>query len=166
MSDPLSSKPMTVILNAIVRAPIDDVFGYFDLVENTATASEHAIRADVVDVQPDGRRTWDVVMVAGAKQWTQSIEQVVRERPLRLTTRSWSWTRDRQQPVLTLITDRRFSSEPGGTRVDATIDYQLVRPWRHPFLATVNWLRRGSAQREFERQLSVIVQRIEARRVT
>ncbi len=157
---------MTVILSAIVRAPIDEVFGYFDLAENTAVASEHAVRVDVVDIQPDGRRTCDVVMVAGARQWMQSIEQVVREPPLLLTTRSWTWTRDREQPLLTVLTDRRFSSEPGGTRIDATIDYQLDRPWRRPFLVMTNWLRRGAAQREFERQLSKIVQRIEAGRVT
>ena len=77
---------MTVILSAIIRAPIDEVFGYFDLAENTATASEHAGRVEVVDTQSDGRRTWDVEMVAGARHWTQSIEQVVREPPHLLTT--------------------------------------------------------------------------------
>ena len=146
--------------------PSDVVFGYFDLADNTASASEHAVRVEVVDIQPDGRRTCDVVMVAGAKQWVQSIEQVVREPPLLLTTRSWSWTADRQQPLLTILTHRRFTSESDGTRVDATIDYQLDRPWRRPLWATTNWLRRGAARREFERQLSLIAQRIEAGQVT
>lgn len=157
---------MTVHLSAIIHAPIDVVFEYFDLAENTASASEHAVRVDVVDTQPDGRRTCDVVMAAGARQWVQSIEQVVREPPLRLTTRSWSWTWDRQQPLLTLLTDRRFTSEPDGTRVDATIDYHLDRPWRRPLWAMTNWLRQGAARREFEGQLSLIAQRIEAGQVT
>ena len=108
----------------------------------------------------------DVEMVAGARHWTQSIEQVVREPPHLLTTRSWSWTGNCQRPILTILTDRRFTSESDGTRVDATIDYQLDRPWRRPFWVATNWLRRGAARREYERQLSLIVQRIEAGQVT
>jgi hypothetical protein len=150
-------------LNAYLPAPIDEVFDFFDDPDNTLEFNEHAERFDVVDVQPDGRRTIDVVMKAGRKTWMQTVEQVVREPPTRLTTRGGTWTTQRDQLMLSGTTDRRFSVEGDGTRIDVTLDFRLQRPLQRPFWVVLNWLQRGAAQREFEHQLTQAAQRLAGR---
>lgn len=150
-------------LHAFVPAPIDEVFAFFDDPDNTAEFNEHAASVEVVDVQPDGRRTIDVVMKAGRKTWMQTIEQVVREPPTRLTTGGGSWTARRDQPSLSITTDRCFSTDGDGTVIDVTIDYRLQQPLRRPVWAVLGWLQRGQTQREFEYQLSRIVERLASR---
>jgi hypothetical protein len=152
---------MEIKLSRFISAPIDVVFAFFDDPANTLQVNEHAARYEVVDEQPDGRRTYDVTMRAGAREWMQTIEQVVREPHERLTTRGGSWTTDRRSWLLTVTTDRRFSSEDDGTRVDVNIDSRLDRPYRRPVQAIQNWLHRGAARAEFEDQLAVIAARIE-----
>jgi hypothetical protein len=115
-------------------------------------------------MQPDGRRTFDLAMQAGPKEWMQTIEQVVREPPIRLVTRSGTWTTDRRQWLLTLTTDRRFTVEAEGTRVDKSIDTQLAHPWHRPLQAIQNWVQRGATRSEFERQLDLMARRIESMR--
>ena len=66
--------------------------------------------------------------------------------------------------LLRVITDRRLTAEGDGTRVEATIEMQLDRPFRRPMQAVRTWLYRGAAQQEFEHQLALIAKRIEARR--
>ena len=155
---------MTIRLRKLIRAPIDEVFAFFDDPLKTLEFNDHAVHFDVVEVQPDGRRTFDVVMRAGAKQWMQTVEQVVREPPTRLLTRGGSWTRDRGRWVLTVTTDRRFTQEGGGTRVDATIETHVDDPFRHPFGAILNWVQQGAARTEFEHQLHFMATRIEGGR--
>jgi hypothetical protein len=48
-------------------------------------------------------------------------ERVFSEPPTRLITRGGSWTVDRHRWLLTITTDRRFSEEGDGTRIDVTI---------------------------------------------
>jgi hypothetical protein len=152
---------MAIHLSKVIRAPIHEVFAFFDDPIKMLEFNEHAVHFDVVDAQPDGRRTFDVVMRAGAKQWTHTIEQVVREPPTRLLTRGGSWTTDRGQWLLRVTTDRRFSAEGDGTRVDATIETNVDDPVHHPFGAILNWVQQGAARAEFERQLDAITARIE-----
>ena len=152
---------MAIKLSRFIRAPVGEVFAFFDDPANTMQVNEHATRYEVVDAQADGRRTFDITMRAGAKEWMQTIEQVVREPPTRLTTRGGSWTTDRRDWLLTVTTDRRFSTEGDGTRVDVTIDSRLDHPYRRPVRAIQNWLQRGVAQAEFEHQLASIAARIE-----
>jgi len=151
-------------LHVFVPAPIDEVFAFFDDPDTTAEFNEHAESIKVVAVQADGRRTIDVVMKAGRKTWMQTVEQVVREPPTRLTTRGGSWTTDRNQLSLSMTTDRRFSPDGDGTVIDITIDYGLRQPLKHPIRAVLSWLQRGQAQREFEYQLSQVVQRLASHR--
>ena len=152
---------MPISLSTFIRAPIDEVFAFFDDPKNTLAVNEHTVRFEIVDEQPDGRRTFEVVMRAGAKEWTQTIEQVVREPTTRLTTQGGSWTTDRREWVLTVCTDRRFSIEGDGTRVDVTVETRLDHPFRRPFQAILNWLHQGATRTEFEYQLDLIAARIE-----
>jgi uncharacterized protein YndB with AHSA1/START domain len=153
---------MPVILSRIISAPIDEVFSFFDDPANTMAFNQHAERVEVIDIQPDGRRTFNISMNSGAKRWTQTIEQVLREPSHRLVTRGGSWTTDRERWLLTITTDRGFSREGNGTRVDVTIGTDFDQPFRHPAQAIRNWLGRGTARAEFERQLGLIAERLEA----
>jgi len=157
----LSFAAMEVKLSRLIRAPIEEVFAYFDDPAHMVQVNEHAGRFEVVDAQPDGRRTYDVTMRAGSREWMQTTEQVVREPPTRLMTRGGSWTSDRRHWLLTVTTDRRFSIEGDGTRVDVIIEARLDRPYRRPVQALRNWLYRGAARAEFEHQLAAIAALIE-----
>jgi hypothetical protein len=152
---------MAIHLRKVIRAPIDEVFEFFDDPLKMLEFNEHAVHFDVVDAQPDGRRTFDVVMRAGAKQWMQTVEQVVREPPTRLLTRGGSWTTDRRQWLLTVTTDRYFSADGDGTDLDATVETNVDHPFHHPLRAILNWVQQGAARAEFERQLDAIATRIE-----
>lgn len=152
---------MTVNLSKVIHAPIDDVFGFFDDQAKTMEFNAHAVDLEVVDVQPDGRRTFDIVMRSDAMTWMQTVEQVVRERPTRLVTRGGSWTTDRRHWVLTFTADRRFTTEGDGTRVDVTFDIHLDHPFRRPLQAIRNWLYQGATRTELEHQLVLMARRIE-----
>lgn len=153
---------MAINLSTLISAPIDEVYSFFSDPASTLQFNEHAVRFQVVHAQPDGRRTFDVLMRAGSNEWTQTVEELVDEPPIRLVTRGGSWTTDRRQWLLTITTDRRFSREGDGTRVEITIDFKLGQPLRHPAQAIGNWLRRGAARAEFERQLALMAERLEA----
>jgi hypothetical protein len=148
-------------LSRFIRAPADEVFAFFDDPANTLAVNAHAVSFEVVDKQPDGRRTFEVVMRADTREWMQTTVQVVREPTSRLTTRGGTWTSDRKEWVLTVDTDRRFSIEDGGTRVDVTVETRLDHPLRRPLQAFRNWLHRDAARSEFEYQLDLIAARIE-----
>jgi uncharacterized protein YndB with AHSA1/START domain len=150
------------MITRLVRAPIEEVFAFFDDPANTLEFNPHAERFDVIDHQPDGRRTYDVVMHSDTNDWMQTVEQVLREPPTRLVTRGGSWTTDRRSWLLTITTDRRFSVEGDGTRIDVTIESRLDQPLRRPLQAVRNWLWRGAAQQEFEHQLALIAKRLDA----
>ncbi len=154
---------MDIHLTAHVDAPIDEVFGFFDDPANALDFNVHAVRQDVVAVQPDGRRTVDIVMRAGAKEWMQTIEQVVRQPPSKLVTLGGSWTTDRDHRLLTITTDRRFSTDGDGTRVEWRIESRLEHPWRRPLQVVVNWFARNATQRVFEGQIDALARRIEER---
>jgi hypothetical protein len=149
-------------LNRIIHAPVGEVFAFFDDVGRAIELNDHAVSFRVVGEGPDGRRTVDVRMRAGAKDWTQTIEQVVREPPTRLVTEAWTWTTDRSQRLMTVSTERRFTSAPDGTHVEVTLENRLAHPWRRPYWAILNGLTRGAARRKFEDQLDEIAARIEA----
>ena len=155
---------MATSITRFVRAPIDEVFSFFDDPGSTLQFNPHAEGFDVIDRRSDGRRTYDVVMRSDTKEWMQTVEQVLREPPTRLLTRGGSWTGDRHRWLLTITTDRRFSVEGDGTRVDVTIETRLDDPLRRPLMAIRNWLWRGAAQQGFEHQLALIAKRIEAQR--
>ena len=152
---------MAVNLSKVIHATIEDVFRFFDDPDRTLEFNAHAVSLEIVDVQPDGRRTFDIVMRSDTKQWMQTVEQVVREQPTRLTTRGGSWTSNRRQWLLTVITDRRFSTEGDGTRVDIAIEFALDHPFRRPVQSIINWLQQGATRREFEHQLDLVASRIE-----
>ncbi len=152
---------MAIELSQFIRAPIDDVFAFFDDPMKPLVFNAHAVRLEVVDEQPDGRRTFDVALRAGAGEWVQTIEQVVRQPPTRLMTLSGSWTGDRRGRLLTVTTDRRFSPEDDGARVDVTVETRLTHPLRHLLQVIRNWFGRDAARAEFEWQLQAIASRIE-----
>jgi uncharacterized protein YndB with AHSA1/START domain len=152
---------MTIELSRLVHAPIEEVFAFFDDPANTLPFNEHVIRFEVIDEQPDGRRAFDVVMGAGERRWMQTVGQVVREPPTRLVTRSGTWESEGDRWAATLVTDRRFVAEGGGTRLDVTVDFRLADPWRHPMKVLQNWIQRDAVGPEFERQLDSMVRRIE-----
>lgn len=154
---------MAIAISRLVHAPIEEVFAFFDDLGKTLEFNPHAERFEVVDQQPDGRRTYEVVMRSETNEWMQTVEQVLREPPTRLVTRGGSWTRDRHRWLLTITTDRRFSIEGDGTRVQVTIESRLDQPFRRPLHAVRNWLWRGAARQEFEHQLALMAKHLEAR---
>jgi hypothetical protein len=152
---------VAVNLSKVIHASIEDVFGFFDDPARTLEFNAHAVGLELVDVQPDGRRTFDVVMRSDAMEWMQTVEQVIRQQPTRLMTRGGSWTTDRRHWLLTVTTDRRFTTEGDGTRVDVTIESGLDNPFRRPLQAIRNWLQQGATRTEFEHQLELMARRIE-----
>ncbi len=154
---------MRINLGAFVAAPIQDVFAFFDDPANTLEFNTHARRFEVVAVQPDGRRTIDFEMNSGAKTWMQTVEQEVREPPTKLVTRGGTWTSDRRTFLMTVTTDRSFSVEGDGTRLDVTVEFRLDQPWRRPFWTVLSWIQRGATQLELEHQLYYMTDLIAAR---
>ena len=155
---------MATRISRLIRAPIDEVFAFFDDPANTLEFNPHAKRFEVIDQQRDGRRTYDVVMHSDTRDWMQTVVQELREPPTRLVTRGGTWTTERHSWLLTVTTDRRFSAEGESTRVDVTIDSRLDQPLRRPLQALRNWLSRGATQQEFEHQLALIAKRLETGR--
>ena len=152
---------MAISLSTFIHAPVDEVFAYFDDFATTLTLNDHAVSFEVVDRQPDGRRTFDILMRGGGTEWMQTTEQVVREPPRRLLTRAGSWNVDRLHWILATTTDRRFSTEGDGTRVDVSVETRLDHPLRRPIRAVQNWLQRDLARAEYEYQLRTIAARID-----
>lgn len=146
---------MRVQLTRVIPAPIEDVFDFLDDPVNAVRLSEHtadhAAGIEVVDSKPDGRRTVDIRMRAGNREWVQTIEQVVRERPTRLVTRGGTWQGSRDAVVLAVTTDRRLSAGPDGTHLTVTVDYQPGSP--SLVQAARLWLQRGATRLELEHQL-------------
>lgn len=85
---------MATSISPFVRALTEDVFAFFDDPSNTLEFHPHAERFEVIDEQPNGRRTYDVWMHSDTNEWMQTVEQVLREPPTRLVTRGGSWTTD------------------------------------------------------------------------
>ncbi len=154
---------MTIHLSKLILAPVEDVFTFFDDQANTMEFNAHAVSLEVVDVQPDGRRTVDIAMKSDALEWIQTVEQVIREPPTRLLTRGGSWTTERGNWILTVTTDRRFTPEGDGTRLEITIDGRLDHPFLRPAQAIRNRLRERATRTEFEHQLEFMARRIEGR---
>ena len=96
-------------------------------------------------------------------EWMQTVEQIIRERPTRLVTRGGSWTTVRGDWLLTVTTDRRFTTEGDATRVEITIDSRLDHPFLRPAQAIRNRLREGATRTEFDYQLELMARRIEGR---
>ena len=154
---------MVMKLSRHIQAPIDQVFAFFDDPAKTLEFSPHAERFELTEEKSDGRRTYDVWIRSDARHWRQTVEQVLREPPSRLTSRGESWTSDRSRWLLRVTTDRCFTVEGDGTRVDVTAETQLAHPLRRPLDVIRNFLQRGAMQREFDHQLALIAKRIEAK---
>jgi len=152
-------------LKVFVPAPIDEVFDFLDEPANMlglgGHAAEHAAGIEVVDADPDGRRTFDLRMRAGRREWTQTVRQVIRERPTRLVTEGWTWLDDRNDPYLAVTNDRRLRVEDGATRVDVNIRYELRR--RSLIGSALNWLQRGHVRTELEHTLHFLAEHFASR---
>jgi uncharacterized protein YndB with AHSA1/START domain len=161
---------MRVDLTTYIPAPIDVVFAFLDDPANTLEfaghARSHVEHLQVVAVRPDGARTFDLQMRSGGKTWVQTIDQEVRQSPTRLMTRGWTWTIDREQPVLTVTTDRRLYAEGEGTRLHVTVETRLDHPWKRPYWAIVGWRQRGAMRLGLEHQIHLITERLAARDAT
>jgi uncharacterized protein YndB with AHSA1/START domain len=147
-------------LGVFVPAPIEEVFDFLDDPTNMlglgGHAAEHAAGLEVVETKPDGRRTFDLRMRAGQREWVQTIRQTVRERPHRLVTEGWTWVADRADPYLLVTNDRRLTVRDGATRVDASVTYELRK--RSLQLRALNWLQRGQIRIELEHQLHYLAE--------
>jgi uncharacterized protein YndB with AHSA1/START domain len=155
-------------LSVTIKAPIDDVFAFFDDPSNLLQFQEHAKghfqRVEVVEVRPDGRRMWDVHMKAGPRTWVQTIDQTLREERVRQFAESWTWTKRRDQRWLTVTTDRHFSRAGEGTKLEMTTVYRLENPWRHPLAFLVNAVWGNSAGKlELEHALHYAIEHLERR---
>ena len=159
---------MKVELDVLVPAPVEVVFDFLDdpanMLRLSEHASEHTVGIDKYPDQPDGRKTVDFRMRSGKVDWVHSVEQVLRERPSRLVTRSWTWTQSRSDHVLSLISDRRLTAESGGTRLATTIEY---RPGKSTLFENARlWLQRGATRVELEHQLHLLAERLASRDIS
>lgn len=156
---------MRVQLAGVIPAPIEDVFDFLDDPANAIRLSEHAADhaagMEVVDSKPDGRRTVDIRMRAGNREWVQTIEQTVRERPTRLVTRGGTWEESRDAIVLAVTTDRRLSARPDGTHLTLTVDFEPGSP--SLVQGARLWLQRGATRRELEHQLYSLAEHFASR---
>jgi uncharacterized protein YndB with AHSA1/START domain len=154
-----------------IAAPIDEVFAFFDdpvrLLQFQEHAKDHFQRAEVVEVRPDGRRMWDLHMKAGPRTWVQTIDQTVRQEPIRQSAESWTWTTRREERWLTMTSDRHFSSEGGRTKLELTTASRLDNPWRHPLAFLLNAVWGDSAGKlELEHTLHLAIEHLERREST
>jgi hypothetical protein len=152
-------------LKVFVPASLEEVFDFLDEPANGlglgGHAAEHVAGIQVVGTEPDGRRTFDLRMRAGQRTWTQTIRQVVRQRPNRLLTEGWTWVTDRNDPYLVVTNDRRLSLQDGETRVDVAIHYELRK--RSLLASAVGWLQRGQVRMELEHQLHFLAEHFASR---
>ena len=152
-------------LGVFVPGAIDEVFDFLDDPWNTISlgghAAEHVQSITEVASDDEGRRTFDIKMQAGPRAWTQTVQQIVRNRPTRLMTRGWTWVNDREEPALLVMTDRQLSAETGGTRLSMTIDYEPQK--LRTFARVLNLLQRGQTRLELEHQLHFLAERFAAR---
>ena len=151
-----------------IGVPIEEVFAFFDDPVATIRFQEHAGQhlkeSRLVEVSADGRRTIDLMMQAGTRSWTQTIVQEVREPPSRLMARSYTWTEDRENRISTIATDRRFSPDGTGTRLDVAVTFSVERPWRNPLAVVLNRFMGNTAGRlEMEHSLHAIAEYLEGR---
>ena len=151
---------MQLELGVSVPAPIEEVFDFLDDQANTLSlgghAADHTAGIEVINVEPDGRRTFDIHMRSGARTWTQTVEQTIRERPSRLVTRGWTWTTDRNDPYLVITTNRRLTAVADGTRLTMSVRSELRK--RSLVARATNWLLRGQARLELEHQLHFLAE--------
>ena len=159
---------MQTKLSTLIDAPIEQVFDFFDDPARAIAFQDHASQAidrwQVIDEQPDGRRTIDFFMQTGAKRWMQTIVQEVRDRPFRLVSRSYGWAKNRDEPVSFMTSERRLSVDSGKTRVDVQVKFWLAHPWRNPLAALMNAVWGNQAFRiEQEHALYDIAEYLEGR---
>jgi uncharacterized protein YndB with AHSA1/START domain len=151
-----------------IAAPISEVFAFFDDPVGTIRFQEHAAEhfkgSEVIDVLPDGRQTIDVHMQAGPRTWIQTIAQEVRQPPTRLLTRSWTWSKRRENRIGTMETDRRLSPDGEGTRLDVTVTYRIEHPWKNPRAVILSRLvGNGAARLEMEHSFHSMAEHLEGR---
>jgi len=145
-----------------INAPIEAVFAFLDNPENAVGINPHVVHIEVIERSPDGRQMVDAHLSSPeGLSWAQTIDQVVRQPPSRLMTRAWTWKDDRRHRFLVIETDRHLSSTGERTRLEVTIEGSIDKPFRHPLRVLQSWFHRGTAQREFERQYDIVVERIE-----
>ena len=159
---------MRAEFGVFVAVPIEEAFAFFDdpvrTLEFQEQAKAHFQRADVIEVQPDGRRTIDLFMRAGTRQWVQTIVQEVRQPPTRQVGRSYTWTNDRSRHLSSLSTDRRFATEPGGTRINLVVEFNVERQRLRPVALLLNQLWGNRAfQVQQEHALHFIAEYLEER---
>ena len=155
---------MKIRASVLVLGAIEDVFDFLDDPANTMMlgghAAEHA-RGFTQVTGEDGRRTFDIKMQAGGRAWTQTIQQVIRERPSRHVWEAWTWDDDRTEPHLRVTVDRMLTAEQDGTRLSTAIEYT---PAKRPLLGKLlGWLQRGQTQTELDHQLHFLAERFAAR---
>jgi hypothetical protein len=155
---------MRISARVYVPAPIEAVFDFLDDPINTLRlgghAADHVARIVVVSEEA-GRRTFDLNLQAGPKTWTQTVRQVVRDRPTRLDTDGWTWVNDRNDPYLHVATERTLTAEADGTLVSTSVTYTPRK--RLLFAKLVGWLQRGQTQLELEHQLHILAEHFAAR---
>jgi hypothetical protein len=103
---------------------------------------------------PDGRRRYTVAMVSDhGKEFPVEVEQMVRNPPRHLTTRS-------ETPEFTATNARDFEPENGGTRVTSLFAAQIHRGFLSPLL---EFLQRDRTRLEADAIMQAVVERFAAR---
>jgi uncharacterized protein YndB with AHSA1/START domain len=155
-------------LSIVIDAPIEQVFDFFDDPSRALSFQEHSSsliqRWQIIDEQPDGRRTIDLHMAQGSNTWIQTMVQEVRERPFRLAWRSAARRTTGGEPVSFLTSDRRLAEVDGRTRVDVVVTFRLAHPWRNFLAVALNALWGNQAFRiEQEHALHNVAEYLEGR---
>jgi len=134
----------------LIPAPVDDVFAFFDDLDNVLEFNPLAERITSIERLPDGRLRCDVQMRAGnGQEFTVRYEQTERQPPIRIVTKAHG-------PSWTAVNERRFVQEGSGTRLTVRTTVQ----YRRRFLGTlVAWLRGDLTRTQLELDAVLMAQR-------
>jgi carbon monoxide dehydrogenase subunit G len=140
--------------SAWVPGTPEDVFSFFDDPDNMLEFTPGAQRISRMERAPDGRLTYTVAMLSSrGKEFPVEVEQLVRNPPRHLTTRS-------QTSGFTATHARDFAPENGGTRVTSVFAAQIHRQFLGPLLEL---LQRDRTRLEADAIMQAVVQRFAGR---
>jgi len=140
--------------SAWVPGTPEEVFAFFDDPDNMLEFTLGAQRIIRMERAPDGRLRYAVAMLSDyGKEFPVEVEQLVRNPPRHLTTRSHT-------SGFTATNARDFEPENGGTRVTSLFAGQIHRRFLRPLM---EFLQRDRTRLEAEAIMQAVVERFAAR---
>ena len=142
-----------------IRAPIEDVFAFFDDPRRAAELEPGTAEVEAVEPLPNGgHRVRTRMRGRGGRLCeavTEDIERVPFERSVTRT----------EMDGVRMTNTRRFSPTADGTRLDLEIEYSVHLPWpQKVFVPVIEFQWRRPSRRNIRRALARVKEMLEARR--